>query len=453
MLSDARNLLITTSSEKAAENLSCAIECSLAKRVDTRAHLQAALKEDPKCPLALALQGLMLSGLRKTSMNDTVRQSLNKAKQGFSNITTREQGYIKALEFNLEGKPELAVQCYEAILQDHPTDLLALSFAQGELFWLGDMPRANSLSASVGSRWSEELAGYPAYLAIRAFDLEETGALAEAEKLGRRSVALQADNVWGTHAVAHVLLMQHRVDEGLRWLDDLSEHWSQANQLKFHLWWHQCLFHLEEGNHSAALAIHDQWLRNPEQPLTQALPDFYLDLQNGASLLWRLESAGVDVGDRWLEMAEAVIPSFRDMTSPFTSVHIAMILQAAGLHAEFNELLACMSKFIVENNNALSKGYESALAVAHACQSYRQGNNADVLEILMPRQSTLVDMGGSHAQQEVVFQMMFDAACKLERKEDMQVLGLELERQGFQALSQRVAYAQLAQHDSTQFAS
>lgn len=441
MLSDARDFQITTSSDQAAKHLSCTIESSLAKRVDTKVHLQAALKEDPNCALAHALQGLMLSGLRKTSLNDAARQSLNKAKQAVGSITIREQGYVKALEFSLAGMPELSVQCYEAILQDHPTDLLALSLVQGELFWLGDMHRANSLSAGVSSRWSEEIPGYPAYLAIRAFDLEETGAFTDAEKLGRKSVELQPENVWGTHAVAHVMLMQHRVGEGLKWLDSLSEYWTDANQLKFHLWWHQCLFHLEEGNHPAALAIHDQWLRNHEQPLTQALPDFYLDLQNGASLLWRLETAGVDVGDRWLEMAEAVMPSFRDMTSPFTSVHIAMILQAAGLQTEFNELLVCMRSFIADNNNAMSQGYANALAVAQACRSHRQGNYADVLGILMPRQSALVSMGGSHAQQEVVFQMMFDAARRLGREQDMQELGRELERQGFQALSQRAAYA------------
>lgn len=444
MLTDARHFQITTGSEQAAAHLSNAIECFLRKRFDARQHLQFALQEDPHCTLSHALQGLMLAGLRKTAMHDVIQQSLALAQQGAEQATVRERGYVKALEYCLDGQPELAIHCYEQILQDHPTDLLALSLAQGELFWLGQMPRAEKLSASVFSQWSAELTAYPDYLAIRSFDLEEVGEFAQAENFGRESVALRADNIWGAHAVAHVLLMQNRVQEGLGWLDDLSEHWEAANQLKFHLWWHQCLFHLEEHNHPAALSIYDQWLRNPEQPLTQALPDFYLDLQNGASLLWRLETAGVDVGDRWQAIADAVMPGYRDMTNPFTSAHIAIILQASGRQSEFDELLDCMRQFIASNDNALAQGYENALATAKACRSHRQGNHAEVLELLMPRQSTLVHMGGSHAQQEVFFQMMFDSARRLERVEDMQSLGRDLERQGFQALTERVAYTDLA---------
>ena len=447
MLTDARHHQITTSSEQAANNLSSAIESFLRKRSDARQHLQSALQEDPQCTLSNALQGLMYAGLRKSAVSDMIRQSLDLARQGVDKATPRERGYVTALEHCLAGQPELAVRCYEQILQEHPTDLLALSLAQGELFWLGQMPYAEKLSARVSPHWSAELQGYPDYLAIRSFDLEEVGEFAQAESFGRESVAIRADNIWGTHAVAHILLMQNRVNEGLCWLDDLSEHWVDANQLKFHLWWHQCLFHLEDDNHSAVLAIYDQWLRNPEQPLMQALPDFYLDLQNGASMLWRLETAGVDVGDRWQEMAEAVMPGYRDMTSPFTSAHIAIILQAAERFGEFDVLLDCMQVFIANNDNALSRGYACALAAAKACRSHRQGNHAEVLETLLPNQATLSQMGGSHAQQEVFYQMMFDSARRLGRDQDMRFLRRELERHGFQALTQRIAYSDLQGSD------
>ena len=440
MLSDARNLRITTCSESAADSLSSAIESYLDKRVDARVHLQAAIENDQHCVMAHTLQGLMFAGLRKSATKAMVQQSLQKAKQGADSVTAREQGYIAALECMLDGKPDQAILCYEAILKDHPTDLLALSFAQGELFWLGDMPRAESLSASVASHWHKELAGFPAYLAIRSFDLEEIGAYQEAEIKGRESVRLQPENVWGAHAVAHVLLMQNRVNEGLRWLDELSSHWSEANQLKFHLWWHQCLFHLEQHDHQSALDIHDQWLRNPEQPLTQALPDFYLDLQNGASLLWRLESAGVDVGDRWLEMAEAVKQIYKDMTSPFTSAHIALIFQAADMQSEFDKLISCMKYFVENNESALARGYENALAVATACRHYRKGDYSTVLQSLMPRLATLGKMGGSHAQQEIFIQMMFDCARRLKRENEMNKLARELELQGFESINSRAAY-------------
>lgn len=38
-------------------------------------------------------------------------------------------------------------------------------------------------------------------------------------------------------------------------------------------------------------------------PLTVASPDVYIDVQNAASMLFRLQRLGVDVSDRWMELA------------------------------------------------------------------------------------------------------------------------------------------------------
>jgi hypothetical protein len=43
--------------------------------------------------------------------------------------------------------------------------------------------------------------------------------------------------------------------------------------------------------------------KGPFETLTvsQALPDLYIDVQNAASMLFRLERQGINVGDRWIE--------------------------------------------------------------------------------------------------------------------------------------------------------
>jgi hypothetical protein len=66
-------------------------------------------------------------------------------------------------------------------------------------------------------------------------------------------------------------------------------HWEGGNNLMHHLWWHQAMFHVERGEFDAVLALYDRRFRDHASPVTQAMPDLYIDVQNAASMLWRLQ--------------------------------------------------------------------------------------------------------------------------------------------------------------------
>ena len=59
------------------------------------------------------------------------------------------------------------------------------------------------------------------------------------------------------------------------------------------------------------------WPASPAgSPLTQAMPDMYIDVQNAASMLFRLARQGIDVGDRWTELADkAAVAAHVTLTS------------------------------------------------------------------------------------------------------------------------------------------
>ena len=61
---------------------------------------------------------------------------------------------------------------------------------------------------------------------------------------------------------------------------------------------------LERGEMDRILALYDGEFRNLMSRLTEAQPDLYIDVQNAASMLFRLRRHGVDVGDRWVELAD-----------------------------------------------------------------------------------------------------------------------------------------------------
>jgi hypothetical protein len=65
----------------------------------------------------------------------------------------------------------------------------------------------------------------PYVLALHAFGLEESGRYAEAERAGRRALAAGARVPWAIHAVAHVMEMQGRHEEGARWMGEWRHHW------------------------------------------------------------------------------------------------------------------------------------------------------------------------------------------------------------------------------------
>ena len=98
--------------------------------------------------------------------------------------------------------------------------------------------------------------------------------------------------------------MQGRRSEGIEWLTMLAPNWEGSHNLQHHLWWHCALFRLEYGDTAGALELYDTRFRNLTAPLTVAAPDVYIDVQNAASALFRLQRLGVDVGNRWDELAD-----------------------------------------------------------------------------------------------------------------------------------------------------
>jgi hypothetical protein len=217
-------------------------------------------------------------------------------------------------------------------------------------------------------------------------------------------VEIDPADVWGTHAVAHVMEMQGRRDEGIAWLEGLERHWADKSNLVHHLWWHRALFHLGRGEHGAALDLYDRRFRNLASPLTEAMPDLYIDVQNAASMLFRLERRGVDVGGRWNELADKADKRIGDCLSTFTLPHWMMALAAAGR----DEAAGRMIDSLRENTSKVVR--EVALPVCEAVLAHRRGERARAAGLLTPVMGRLQELGGSHAQRGVLRELLEDCA-------------------------------------------
>src|SRR5690606_30551829 len=137
------------------------------------------------------------------------------------------------------------------------------------------------------------------------------------------------------HAVAHVMEMQGRQADGIRWLTSRQEDWAPDNMFAIHNWWHLALFHLDEDAIGDVLRLYDEHIRADRS-------DMALNLIDASALLWRLHLRGVDSTHRWEELADAWEQRKADGYYAFNDVHALMAYLGAGRYTLGEELIATL---------------------------------------------------------------------------------------------------------------
>lgn len=420
MFKDCRGLALTTASASAAAAFDHAVDGFLGYRADMPIRMEALLAADPDFGLAHCLQGILFLMSFRADALTPARLELTQARDCPG--TPREQAHAQALAHWIDGDPERAIAVWDHIVADHPHDILGFRLAHFLNFWCG---RPHAMLASVLSverHWSAAVPGFGSVLACRCFAHEEAGYYLEAENAGREAVRLDPADLWAAHGVAHVLEMTGRRLEGIGWVEGQQSHWDGGNQLKHHLWWHHALYHLELGDFAKVLALYDAGFRDLASPLTGTAPDLYIDVQNAASMLFRLGRHGVDVGDRWVELADKAETRIGDCQSAFTLPHWMMALAATGRDAAAGAMLSGMRDFARHGTPIAQLVREIALPVTRAVLANGQGRHAEAVMLMRPVLGEMYRLGGSHAQQDVLEQLFLDSALKAGADRDARML-------------------------------
>jgi tetratricopeptide (TPR) repeat protein len=437
-VNDIHGLTLSTRSAAAADSYNRALASLLGNRADFAAHLKAMLEADPQFALGHCFRGYGAMLMFNRAALAPAAEAHRAAKDLAPAATPREQAHVRALGRWAGGDIEGALREWEALLAEWPHDVLALRLAHFNYFWTGRAAEMRASLERVLPRWSDGLAAYPSLLSCLAFALEETGDYAAAERAGRRAVEIDPTEVWGTHAVAHVLEMQGRREEGVAWLAGLERHWEGKNNFVHHLWWHRAMFHLELREHEAVLELYDRRFRNLASPLVQALPDLYIDVQNAASMLFRLERQGIDVGTRWEELADKAQARIGDCQSAFTLPHWMMALAATGRYEAAQSMLECMK------SSPVAAVCEVAHPVCEAVLAHRRGEHERAVTALARVLDRLHELGGSHAQRDVLHQLLFDACVRSKRTAEARALLDSIAARFPVPPSRRVGYAAAA---------
>ena len=399
---DRRGIAVTTANAAANRHLDDAVASFLAHRADTGQHLQSALAADPGFAVGHCLTGFLHLLLARSELLMPARRALTRARASLAERggTARERALMAALDAWCSGEMELAAAILDAHLAAEPLDAMTVKLAHGLRFMAGDAAGMRRSIESLLPAWSEEVPGFGFMLGCHAFALEETDAPGAAEAAGRRALALEPDDVWACHAVAHVLDAANDPARGLDWIRAGRERWGAVNNFARHMAWHEALFHLARNEIGAALALYDNEIRD-------VASDDYRDVTNAAALLLRLERQGGAVGRRWEELADIAQRRERDHALVFAKLHYLLCLVGAGRWDAAYRSFAAMDVEARSGHGSQARLLaKTGLPVAKLILA---GGEAATPPAIARLRGEIARLGGSRAQRRTFTQVLDEA--------------------------------------------
>ena len=192
-------------------------------------------------------------------------------------------------------------------------------------------------------------------------------------------------------------------------MEAVSGQWTGLNSFMVtHNWWHLALFELELDHAATVLDLYDRQVWGVVKAYSQ-------DQIGAVSLLARLEIAGVDVGDRWQDVADHLEQRREDHVQPFLALQYLYGLARAGRTSagpRLARLEAFAARVPVWSRTAWQ---QVAVPAARGLLAHANGDWHGAVEGLGQALPQLQTIGGSHAQRDLFEQLHLDALLRAGR--------------------------------------
>lgn len=330
------------------------------------------------------------------------RPFVERAQAAAAHATSREQRFIAAVAAWADGDIARAIALHQEQAREHPRDLASLKLGQYHCFNTGDCPGMLRLALAA----LPEAADVPYLHGMAAFGYEQCHLMREAESSARRAIAMERKEPWAHHALGHVMLTEGRLGEGLDFMQSVSDTWVGLNSFMVtHNWWHVALFQIDLGRDAEALKTYDRHVWGVVKEYSQ-------DQIGAVSLLARFELAGIDVGDRWQDVAAYLAKRLDDHVLPFLDLQYLYGLARAG-RPEADTLLNRIEDFAPHAPPSTRDAWQRVcVPAARGLLAHARGDAAAAIEGLGLALPRLVEIGGSHAQRDLFEQVYLDALIR-----------------------------------------
>ncbi len=408
-LNDIRDVPTSADSQASLDRLEEALELAIVMRGDPVAVLDAVLEEEPGFVLGLCLRAELRLLTTERSFVAQVARDVEVAEALTGAANARERGHIAAIRAWLEGDMEKAVNCWESVLLEYPRDLIALFSAHMTDFFLGDAVQMRDRFSRAMRGWDADTAGYGYVLGMYGFSLEEAGDFARGEEMCRKAVELNPKDVYAIHGVAHVMEMMGRQEDGIEWMTSRQADWAVDCGFAIHLWWHTAMYHLDLGQYDRVFEIYENGIRHSADGIS-------LEELDAAAMLWRLNLLGVDVSDRWAELADRWEPSAEDTYYAFNDMHAMMAFAGDGRDMAAAKLLAATASYVTERggtNAQMTK--DVGIPICRALLAFSRGEYGSTVDLLLPIRYKSNLFGGSYAQRDVIALTLIESAIRAGR--------------------------------------
>ncbi len=333
----------------------------------------------------------LLGGVVPTS--DSVQVDLDRARSRSAHATTHEAGHVRALEQMVAGNFTDAAQTWDQVAASQ-RDMAATRFAHDVYLHIGDADGRLRSSRMAVVAWPKTEPGYGALLGQHSFALEEDGSYGEAEIAGRTALEIDPDDLWARHALAHVYESTDQQAPAMELLRSSERRWAGQDLLATHIWWHLALRFISVSDHAEALAIFDRiW-----PSVTTAFR-----LCDATSLLWRLELRKVEVGDRWLGLADRWATIEERHTSGFLDLHAAMAFARCPGHPGAQPFWDGLAAPRDDEGSQNAQTFETIVRpLVGAIRAFAVGADEAAAQALLGLAAQTRHIGGSIAQRDVV---------------------------------------------------
>jgi hypothetical protein len=193
---------------------------------------------------------------------------------------------------------------------------------------------------------------------------------------------------------------------GIKWLAGREQAWAHCNNFRYHVWWHKALMHLDLGQTETVLALYDTEIRADKT-------DDYRDISNATSILSRLELDGVDVGDRWEELADLCANRTEDGCVVFADLHYILGLIGGNRKDAITTLMGRMHRDAKAKSSEMDRLMGTpGLSAAAGLEAFGEGEYQTAFLNLSRARQNMQLAGGSHAQRDVFERLTIDAGIR-----------------------------------------